>query len=198
MHSFVDTGILPQLLVYVLSFVGLRTSCCCVPSPGNADFGVTAVLLLVALKGYVVEAIGGFLVMLVATSIRSYRTDFERTEEEESWPTEFGCSWDPCLSGQRSAHHLANQLPVFNQFLEPLSPLLQPWRVLEQPNPSRFNKHNSHLAPTSTKRITWFKSLSLCSSCGMGVGNGLSTTTNMATVVKNLALSLTSGGLADC
>ena len=91
MHSFVDSGILPQLLVYVLSFVALAHFMLLRSTAWKTAFGaILVLLLLVAMKGYVVRP-WGFLIMLVITSVKAYRSDFElRTEDEESiWGREF-------------------------------------------------------------------------------------------------------------
>ena len=127
-HSFVDSGILPQLLVYLLSFVGLAHLMLLRSAKSkNILLGVIGLLILIAFKGWVVEAIGLFLVALVVTSFFAYRNDFERDAEEESvWSREFWMFVGSLLFLVSAAHITwQTSLPVFNQFLEPLSPLLQ-------------------------------------------------------------------------
>ena len=191
-HSFVDSGILPQLLVYVLSFVALAHFMLLRSSAWKSAFGaILALLLLVAIKGYVVEAIGVFLGMLVVTSIKAYRSDFERTEEEESiWGREFWMFVGSLLFLVSAAHITwQTSLPVFNRFLEPLSPLLANWgeswdsQVLLD-----LSKHN--LAPGTDLDQTYHLvqvPLAVLIMAVMGLAQWLKyKSTNIKTVAKNL------------
>jgi cytochrome c-type biogenesis protein CcmF len=191
-HSFVDSGILPQLLVYVLSFTGLA-HCMLLRSTAwkLAVGGVTFILALIAAKGWVVEAIGGFLLLLVITSVRAYRKDFERTEEEESiWGREFWMFVGSLLFLVSAAHITwQTSLPVFNRFLEPLSPLLTRWGTSLD---SRFlldlSKHN--LAPGTDLDQTYHLvqvPLAVLIMVVMGLAQWLKyKSTDVATVAKNL------------
>ena len=126
-HSFVDSGILPQLLVYVLSFVGFAHILLLKSAHWRRGMAAFAVLLtVIALKGYVVESIAVFLLALTFTSVKAYRNDFVRTSEEESvWSREFWMFVGSLLFLVSAAHITwQTSLPVFNQFLEPLSPVL--------------------------------------------------------------------------
>lgn len=191
-HSFVDSGILPQLLVYVLSFAGLAHVMLLRSKTWKwALGGLTFVLMLVAAKGWVVEAIGAFLLLLVIASVQAYRTDFERTDEEESiWGREFWMFVGSLLFLVSAAHITwQTSLPVFNQFLEPLSPLLERWGTALD---SRFlldlSKHN--LAPGTDLDQTYHLvqvPLAVLIMLVMGLAQWLKyKSTNVATVVKNL------------
>ena len=90
-HSFVDSGILPQLLVYLLSFLALGHLMLLRPGVWrNRALIAIGILVIICLKGYVIEALTGFLLVLVAAAVKAYRKDIERTEEEDSiWSRDF-------------------------------------------------------------------------------------------------------------
>ena len=126
--------------------------------------------------------------MLVVTSIKAYRSDFERTEEGVHWG---GILDVRCRCFPREAAHITWQtsLPVFNQFLEPLSPLLAKWgeswnsQVLLD-----LSKHN--LAPGTDLDQTYHLvqvPLAVLIMAVMGLAQTLKNkSTNMKTVAKNL------------
>lgn len=194
-HSFVDSGILPQLLVYVLSFVGLAHFMLLDSKVWKATFGsIFAILLLLALKGWVIESIGAFLGLLVVTSLKAYRSEFERTEEEDSvWGREFWMFVGSLLFLVSAAHITwQTSLPVFNRFLEPLSPVL---KQLGESFSSQvlldLSKHN--LAPGTDLDQTYHLvqvPLAVLIMALMGLAQWLKyKTTNVATIAKNLFLS---------
>jgi cytochrome c-type biogenesis protein CcmF len=148
-HSFVDSGILSQLLVYVLSFVALAHVMLLRKGVWRNGVLFACVLLtIVALKGWPVEAVSLFLICMAVAGIRSYLKDIARSPEEESlWSRDFWMFVGALLL-LVSAMHITWQtsLPVFNRFLEPWSGALAHWG--EQWNSSfllDLSKHN--LAP---------------------------------------------------
>lgn len=148
-HSFVDSGILPQLLVYVLSFLALaHVFLLKAPSQRWMMTGAMLVLGIMAIKGWVIEAIGLMMVLLCIGAIKAYRSDFERSPEEESiWSREFWMFVGSLLFIVSAAHITwQTSLPVFNRFLEPLSPMLSAWG--EQFDSEVFRNLSKHnLAP---------------------------------------------------
>ena len=126
-HSFVDSGILPQLLVYLLSFIALGH----LMLLRAGKWRKTALFVLLALvifgiKGYVIEALTGFLIVMAMSAIKAYRTEIERTEEEDSvWSRDFWMFVGALLLLVSAAHITwQTSLPVFNQFLKPWSGVL--------------------------------------------------------------------------
>ena len=126
-HSFVDSGILPQLLVYLLSFLALGHLMLLRPGVWRKRALVAiAILGLICLKGYVIEALTGFLLVLGVAAVKAYRKDIERTEEEDSiWSRDFWMFVGALLLLVSAAHITwQTSLPVFNAFLEPWSGVL--------------------------------------------------------------------------
>lgn len=129
-HSFVDSGILPQLLAYLLTFMAmahlmlLRS-----PQWKRASFVLFLLVGIILLKGWVIEGLTLFMLALVILAVRSYLRDFIRTKEEDSiWSREFWMFVGSLLFLISAAHITwQTSLPVFNHFLEPLSPLLARW-----------------------------------------------------------------------
>ena len=123
-HSFVDSGILPQLLVYVISFIALAHIALVESKKWRrALLFICLLLTLLALKGWAIEAISLFIATMFAAGIRAYLKDIQRTEEEESlWSRDFWMFVGSLLLFV-SAMHITWQtsLPVFNRFLEPWS-----------------------------------------------------------------------------
>jgi len=85
-----------------------------------------AILGLICLKGYVIEALTGFLLVLGVAAVKAYRKDIERTEEEDSiWSRDFWMFVGALLLLVSAAHITwQTSLPVFNAFLEPWSGVL--------------------------------------------------------------------------
>ena len=123
-HSFVDSGILPQLLVYVVSFIALAHIALVESKKWRrALLFICLLLTVLALKGWAIEAISLFIATMFAAGIRAYLKDIQRTEEEESlWSRDFWMFVGSLLLFV-SAMHITWQtsLPVFNRFLEPWS-----------------------------------------------------------------------------
>ena len=127
-HSFVDSGILPQLLTYLLAFTVLA-HVMLLQSPKRRWRAVAllAPWAIVMLKGWVVEALVGVLVTLAGMAIAAYRKDIESsTEEDALWSRDFWMFVGSLLL-LVSAVHITWQtsIPVFNALLEPFSTPLQ-------------------------------------------------------------------------
>ena len=127
-HSFVDSGILPQLLTYLLAFTALA-HVMLLQSPKRRWRAVAllAPWAIVMLKGWVVEALVGVLVTLAGMAIAAYRKDIESsTEEDALWSRDFWMFVGSLLL-LVSAVHITWQtsIPVFNALLEPFSTPLQ-------------------------------------------------------------------------
>ncbi len=127
-HSFVDSGILPQLLTYLLAFTVLA-HVMLLQSPKRRWRAVAllAPWAIVLLKGWVVEALVGVLVTLAGMAIAAYRKDIESsTEEDALWSRDFWMFVGSLLL-LVSAVHITWQtsIPVFNALLEPFSTPLQ-------------------------------------------------------------------------
>lgn len=148
-HSFVDSGILPQLLVYVLSFVALAHVMLLqsVVWRRSLFFGILF-CVAVAWKGWAIEAISLFLILMAAAGIRSYLRDLPRSPEDESlWSRDFWMFVGSLLL-LISALHITWQtsLPVFNRFIEPWSSELMRWgQAWDSTFLMELSKHN--LAP---------------------------------------------------
>lgn len=121
-HSFVDSGILPQLLAYLMVFTVLAH----VMLLGTARRRWQALALLapaavLMLKGWVVEGLVATLVVLFGVAVAAYRRDIEnRAEEDALWSRDFWMFVGSLLLVV-SAVHITWQtsLPVFNALLEP-------------------------------------------------------------------------------
>lgn len=126
-HSFVDSGILPQLLVYVLTFVA-GAHICLVKNAlwRQISVGIIVLLAVIAAKGYAIEAVSAFLILMFALAVRAYRKDLEKTAEEDSvWSRDFWMFVGTLLLLVSAAHITwQTSLPVFNQFLKPWSGVL--------------------------------------------------------------------------
>jgi cytochrome c-type biogenesis protein CcmF len=123
-HSFVDSGILPQLLVYLLTFVTLGHIMLLRPGKWRRwTLFAIFTLALACFKGYAIETLTLFLLLMATIGIKAYRTDIERTEGEDSvWSRDFWMFVGALLLLVSAAHITwQTSLPVFNHFLEPWS-----------------------------------------------------------------------------
>ncbi len=123
-HSFVDSGILPQLLAYLLSFVLLAHTLLL----GNvkrrfyhlASTGLVLMLLFAREYGI---AMLGFIVLQATAAIRAFNSEFASDDEDDSLLSREFWIFIGSLLIVISAVHITFQtsLPVFNAFLEPFS-----------------------------------------------------------------------------
>ena len=92
-HSFVDSGILPQLLAYLLAFVALGHLMLLEDVASRKVFGglALATLGLVAL-GHPALGFLAFLAVMAAAAIRAFRREFKGDDDEDAlWSASFGC-----------------------------------------------------------------------------------------------------------
>jgi len=126
-HSFVDSGILPQLLAYLLSFVALGHLMLLEDNASRKIYGglALATLGLVA-AGQPALGFLSFLGVMGAAAIRAFRKEFKNDEEEDAlWSREFWMFVGSLLLVLGAVHITwQTSVPVFNHFLEPFSPLL--------------------------------------------------------------------------
>ncbi len=126
-HSFVDSGILPQLLAYLLSFVTLGHLMLLEDLDSRKIYGGLALgtLGLVA-AGQPALGLLAFLGVMAASAIRAFRREFRSDEEEDAlWSREFWMFVGSLLLVLGAVHITwQTSVPVFNHFLEPFSPLL--------------------------------------------------------------------------
>jgi cytochrome c-type biogenesis protein CcmF len=175
-HSFVESGILPQLLVYLLVFVALATMMMIKVKKERLIFGVLTAVILVTmalLAPVAANELGDnhslatntitlllitFIVANIFWLIRVYAKQFPRLKEEEDlWSREFWM-FVGALIFVISAIHISfvTSIPIWNKLLEPFSPALaslgESWGsdVL-----TALSKHN--FRPPSDVFITYHK-----------------------------------------
>ncbi|MFT4678016.1 MAG: cytochrome c-type biogenesis protein CcmF [Flavobacteriales bacterium] len=125
-HSFVESGIVPQLLMYLLFFVALTVALLNKSSKTRKIFWVFAAFAFAG--GLFFDAtisIGLFMIAAIAFTIRAFRRDFPKTEKEEQlWSREFWV-FIGALVLMFSALQISVQtsLPVTNEFLADFSGL---------------------------------------------------------------------------
>lgn len=121
-HSFVDSGILPQLLAYLLAFTILAHLMLLHSAARRwKALALLAPWFVVMLKGWVVEGLVGILATLAVQAVVAYRKDIGTNQEEDAlWSRDFWMFVGSLLL-LVSAIHITWQtsLPVFNVLLEP-------------------------------------------------------------------------------
>ncbi len=126
-HSFVDSGILPQLLAYLLAFVALGHVMLLEDAESRKIYGglALATLGLVA-AGQPALGFLAFLGVMAAAAIRAFRREFKSEDDEDAlWSREFWMFVGSLLLVLGAVHITwQTSVPVFNHFLEPFSPLL--------------------------------------------------------------------------
>jgi cytochrome c-type biogenesis protein CcmF len=126
-HSFVDSGILPQLLTYLLSFVALAHIMLLGTSKRRMNYLVLAVcMIILAFTGQYALAVLGFIVVLASAAISAFRTEFRDDADEDSLLSREFWMFVGALLILISAVHITWQtsISVFNVFLEPFSSVL--------------------------------------------------------------------------
>lgn len=123
-HSFVDSGILPQLLAYVLTFTTI----------GHVLFlqsvrlrwvfaGLAVVAAAAMVKGWAAEGMWGLFAVWTGAAVYAYRKDFRKNDSEDAvWSRDFWMFVGSLLL-LLSAIHITWQtsIPVFNKLLAPFS-----------------------------------------------------------------------------
>ena len=126
-HSFVDSGILPQLLAYLLAFVALGHLMLLEDAGSRKVYGglALATLGLVA-AGQPALGFLAFLGVMAAAAVRAFRKEFKGDQEEDAlWSREFWMFVGSLLLVLGAVHITwQTSVPVFNLFLEPFAPLL--------------------------------------------------------------------------
>ena len=126
-HSFVDSGILPQLLAYLLAFVALGHLMLLEDVASRKVFGglALATLGLVAV-GHPALGFLAFLAVMAAAAIRAFRSEFKGDDDEDAlWSREFWMFVGSLLLVLGAVHITwQTSVPVFNLFLEPFAPVL--------------------------------------------------------------------------
>jgi len=121
-HSFVDSGILPQLLVYLLAFAGLATIMMIRSTKERWVYiGVFAILFFVGYFGQAVIPTIIYVALLGFLLIKAYRKDIPKPKvEEELWSREFWIFIGSMVLLAAAIHiSFQTSLNVFNKLLEP-------------------------------------------------------------------------------
>ena len=127
-HSFVDSGILPQLLAYLLGFVLLAHTLLLSSVTSRLIHLASSIgVFILALADEFTIAVILFLLIQFAAAIQSFRKEFatDSSEEDHLLSREFWMFVGSLLL-MISAFHITWQtsIPVFNAFLEPFSGIL--------------------------------------------------------------------------
>jgi cytochrome c-type biogenesis protein CcmF len=148
-HSFVDSGILPQLLTYLLSFVALAHIMLLGTQKRRMNHLVLCLaMIILAFTGEYALSVLGFLGVIASAAIRSFRTEFKEDSEEDSLLSREFWMFVGALLIVISAVHITWQtsISVFNVFLEPFSGVLSSLgSTLDSDILTRLSEHN--LAP---------------------------------------------------
>lgn len=128
-HSFVDSGILPQLLAYVLTFATLGHVMLLQQVRARWIFvGLSGLAVGAMVKGWEAEGMWVLFGIWAVAAIWAYRAHFAAREEKEDalWSRDFWMFVGSLLL-LLSAVHITWQtsIPVFNKLLAPFAPVLQ-------------------------------------------------------------------------
>lgn len=126
-HSFVDSGILPQLLAYLLAFVALGHLMLLEDVGSRKVYGGLALATLgLVVAGQPALGFLAFLGVMAAAAVRAFRKEFKSHQEEDAlWSREFWMFVGSLLLVLGAVHITwQTSVPVFNLFLEPFAPLL--------------------------------------------------------------------------
>jgi cytochrome c-type biogenesis protein CcmF len=127
-HSFVDSGILPQLLAYLLGFIVLaHTMLLSTKKKRLVHLGTSTGVFLLSFAGEFTIAVLLFLAIQASAAISSYRNEFATSVEEEDHllSREFWLFVGALLLIISSFHITwQTSIPVFNAFLEPFNGVL--------------------------------------------------------------------------
>ncbi|MEC7653754.1 MAG: cytochrome c biogenesis protein CcsA [Bacteroidota bacterium] len=126
-HSFVDSGILPQLLAYLLTFV-LLAHTLLLGTTKRRLYHLASTLLVMSLmfvKEYALASLG-FIVLQTIAAIKSFSKEFASDDDDDALLSREFWLFVGSLLIVISAVHITFQtsLPVFNALLEPFSGVL--------------------------------------------------------------------------
>jgi cytochrome c-type biogenesis protein CcmF len=127
-HSFVDSGILPQLLAFLMGCSGLFSAM--LLPPGNERKIYCAIQVALAIGVVVLNpalCLLGMLVVMALAGLRGHLNHLPRTDQESPlWTREFWMFVGGMLMFASAVHiTFQTSLPVFNHFLTPFSGLFQ-------------------------------------------------------------------------
>lgn len=148
-HSFVDSGILPQLLAFLLGACALFTTLMLAPGRDRILFGATMAALAVGIA--VLDpalCTLGLLLVMSAAILRGHLRHLPRTDVESPvWTREFWMFVGGMLMFASAVHiTVQTSLPVVNHFLAPFSGMFT--RLFESTGHTLFRKLAAHdLAP---------------------------------------------------
>lgn len=158
-HSFVDSGILPQLLAFLLTYTALAHGALLPGIKGYAGVvGLWGIAVVVMLKGYPAE---GVLLGLGLSSIAgwwAFRNGFEQRKEEDSLASREFWMFAGSLLLVVAALHITFQtsIPVLNKFLAPFSDFFA--RLGEQWDSEVFRRLAAHdFAPGTDLDATYHR-----------------------------------------
>jgi cytochrome c-type biogenesis protein CcmF len=123
-HSFVDSGILPQLLAYLLTFVALGHVMLVAGKEARKVYlGLALASLAVVAAGFHALGILAFLGVMAAAAVHAFRNDLATDGDEDAlWSREFWMFVGSLLLVLGAVHITwQTSIPVFNHFLEPFS-----------------------------------------------------------------------------
>lgn len=127
-HSFVDSGILPQLLAYLLSFVALAHTMLLSTKKKRLVHVATSIgVFVLSIAGEFTLAVMLFLMIQASAAISAFRNEFaeKNAEEDHLLSKEFWLFVGALLLIISSVHITwQTSIPVFNAFLEPFSGVL--------------------------------------------------------------------------
>lgn len=133
-HSFVDSGILPQLLVYLLFFVALSTGILIrnfkertLYSLISLALAVIAVVLHLTAEVSIMYFVNAFLLLTFIWAIRAYKKYFPSAAEEENlWSREFWVFLGSLVLFIASLQIIGmTSFPVINKMIAPFSGVFQ-------------------------------------------------------------------------
>ena len=150
-HSFTGDGMVGQLLVYLLFFVGLAFYLLLQKRANRKIYILTTLILaIVGFSGFEALSIGLFLMLTLAITIIDYQQAFPKNEQEEGlWTREFWLFIGALVLTLSAGQIIfSTSTPVVNKLLTPMSALFQ--QCYDWTSLSFFQTlTNANLAPPS-------------------------------------------------
>jgi len=159
-HSFVDSGILPQLLAYVLTFATLAHALLLrEPTWRWCVAAGAAVAVAAMIKGWAAEGMWGLFILWAVAAAVAYRKDFRTPGEAEEalWTRDFWMFVGSLLL-LLSALHITWQtsIPVFNALLTPFSSAFQ-WAGEQWSSDTLLELAQHDLAPSTDFELAYHR-----------------------------------------